>query len=283
MGELRDQMEQDLRLGGYAPITRRIYLSAATELVRHYRRSPVELTRDEVRAYVHHLLETRHPSSQRTRQHLAALKFLFGTTLGRPNMVSFMKWPKDPDRIPTVLTAAEVHALLAALEVPAYRMLASTLYATGLRIGEACPLETRDIQANRGVIEIRRGKGGRQRLVPLSPRLLEQLRHYWRTERPRPPYVFATKHSRTYLRPDPMRRALRLAAEAAGIRKKVTPHVLRHTYATHLLEMGVDLRLIQTILGHGSIRTTTRYTRVSIGEIVRIESPFERLDRGALG
>jgi site-specific recombinase XerD len=278
MGELRDQMEQDLRLGGYAPKTRQIYLSAATELVRHFRRSPADLTREQVRAYVHHLLETRRPSSQRTRQHLAGLKFLFGRTLGRPEIVSFMAWPKDPDRIPTVLTAAEIETFLGTIQLPTYRMLAATLYATGLRIGEACPLETRDINARRGVLVVRNGKGGRQRLIPLSPKLLRGLRHYWRTNHLEPPYLFPNPHGQGSVRPESVRRAFRLAAQQAGIDKRVTPHVLRHSFATHLLEMGTDLRMIQTLLGHASIRTTTRYTSVSIGEIVRIQSPFERLD-----
>jgi site-specific recombinase XerD len=278
MGELRDQMEQDLRLGGYAPKTRQIYLSAATELVRFYRRSPAELTREQVRAYVHHLLKTRRPSSQRTRQHLAGLKFLFGKTLGRSDVVSFMAWPKDPERIPTVLTAAEIDAFLDAIQMPIYRMLAATLYATGLRIGEACPLETRDINACRGVLIVRNGKGGRQRLIPLSPKLLRGLRHYWRTNHLQPPYLFPNHHGKAPVRPEPVRHAFRLAAKQAGIEKRVTPHVLRHSFATHLLEMGTDLRMIQTLLGHASIRTTTRYASVSIGEIVRVESPFERLD-----
>ncbi len=278
MGELRDQMEQDLRLGGYAAKTRQIYLSVATELVRHYRRSPTELTREQVRAYVHHLLETRRPSSQRTRQHLAGLKFLFGRTLGRPQLVSFMAWPKDPQRIPTVLSAAEIEALLQAIEHPTYRMLAATLYATGLRIGEACLLETRDLDARRGVLVVRHGKGGRQRLLPLSLKLLQQLRLYWKENELEPPYLFPNPHGEGSVRPDPVRRAFRLAAKEAGIDKRVTPHVLRHSFATHLLEMGTDLRMIQTLLGHASIRTTTRYTSVSMGEIMRVQSPFERLD-----
>jgi site-specific recombinase XerD len=189
-----------------------------------------------------------------------------------------MAWPKDPDRIPTVLTAAEVEAFLEAIQLPTYRMLAATLYATGLRIGEACPLETRDINAHRGVLVVRNGKGGRQRLLPLSPKLLRGLRHYWRTNHLESPYLFPNPHGQGSVRPEPVRRAFRLAAKQAGIDKRVTPHVLRHSFATHLLEMGTDLRMIQTLLGHASIRTTTRYVSVSIGEIVRIQSPFEHLD-----
>jgi integrase len=202
-------MYQDLKLGGYAKKTQQIYLSAATELVRYYRRSPEKLTREEVRAYVQDLIRTRRPSPQRIRQHLAALKFLYAKTLGLPEVVSFMIWPTDPDRVPTVLSRSEVEVLLRAIENPGYRMLATTIYATGLRIGEVCPLETRDIDAKRGVIHVRHGKCERQRVVPLSPKLLGQLRAYWRLKKPKPPYLFPSRFAEGPARPNSVRCALR--------------------------------------------------------------------------
>jgi site-specific recombinase XerD len=270
-------MYQDLKLGGYAGSTRDTYLAAAAGLARYYKCSPAQLTRDQVRAYIQHLREVRRPSASRLRQHLAALKFLYEKTLGLPQAVSFMTWPSDPKRVPTVLSRDEVAALLKAVEVPTYRMLAATVYATGLRINEACQLETQDIHAQRCVIHVRHAKRQKERLVPLSQKLLQMLRAYWRENHPEPPYLFASRIARGPARPLAVRSALHRAAAQVGIGKRVTPHVLRHSFATHLLEDGTDLRVIQALLGHASIGTTTRYTRVSIDVIARVQSPFERI------
>ena len=217
---------------------------------------------------------------QRLRQHFAALKFLFGKTLARPEQVAFLSWPKAPKLLPTVLSASQVGALLGALESPKYRVFFTTLYATGLRLKEACHLKTTDIDAARGVIHVRLAKGGKERLVMLSPKLLAILRAYWKQGRPVAPYLFPTKTKRP-LDPDMARRVLHRAAAAAGLNsKQVTPHVLlRHSFATELLESGTDLRVIQVLLGHDNIQTTTRYARVSAALVSKAKSPLDRLPK----
>jgi site-specific recombinase XerD len=273
-------MMQDLELAGYVPTTRLIYLNAIRDFAAHFRRSPVELDADEVRAWVAWLRKEAGIGPQRIGQHMAALKFLYTKTLWKPEAVSFLSWPSIPQKLPTVLSAAEVERLLEALQRPKYRVFFTTVYATGLRLREACRLETRDIDASRSVIHIRQGKGQKERLVMLSQRLLAILRAYWSLERPPAPLLFASSTSGRHLNPEMARRALKRAAAKAGIEKKVTPHVLRHSFATHLLEGGTDLRVIQVLLGHGSIKTTTRYARVSTVLIGKTPSPLERLKTG---
>jgi site-specific recombinase XerD len=272
-------MMHDLELAGYVPKTRRVYLNSIRDFAAHYRRSPEELSADHVRGWIGRLTTEAKIGPQRIRQHMAALKFLYTKTLWKPENVSFLSWPTDPQRLPVVLSADEVERLLRALEQPKYRVFFTLVYATGLRLGEASRLETCDIDSARGVIHVRQAKGKKERFVMLSPRLLAILREYWALTRPPVPWLFASSTGR-HLNADMARRALKLAAAKARVEKKVTPHVLRHSFATHLLEGGTDLRVIQVLLGHGSIKTTTRYARVSTGLIARTSSPLERLKAG---
>ena len=273
---VREKMIHDLELSGCSPRTVLNYVSAIEGFARFHDRSPTDMGQDEVRAWVEHL-QGRGLSGSRLNQYFAALKFLYRKTLARPEVVSFLSTPRRPKRLPTVLSGEEVERLLAALELPTYRVLFTTIYATGLRITEACALETGDIDAARGVIVVRNGKGSKERLVMLSPRLLTILREYWRRERPSAPYLFVGRSGQS-LHPDSARDALRLAAARAGLdHRKVTPHVLRHSFATHLLDGGTDLRVIQTLLGHANIATTTRYVQVSTKTLNRTQSPLDRL------
>jgi integrase/recombinase XerD len=278
MTKLRSQMMQDLELAGYAPATRKHYIRSIAQFARFQGMSPAELGQTEVREWVDDLLRHRPKlSAQRLRQHFAALRFLYTKTLGRPEVTSFLSWPKDVSRLPVVLSEDQVYRLLEAFETPRMRVFFTTVYAAGLRIGEACRLETRDIDAERGVIHVR-GKGGKERLVMLSPRLLVILRAYWKQERPKAPWLFAGKTG-NHIAPDIARQAFKKAAAQSNIGKKATPHALRHSFATHLLEAGTDLRVIQVLLGHDSIRSTTRYASVSAGMIRKTKSPLERLKK----
>lgn len=274
---LHDKMAQDLNLAGYAVRTRQSYLASVRDLEKFHGRAVTDLNHDQVREWVHHLVGLGR-SPQRLRQHFAAIKFLYARTLGRPSTTAFLSWPAARERMPVVLSPNEVVALLDGLRLPKYRMFFSVVYATGMRIAEACQLETSDIDGERGVIRVRRSKGGRERLVMLSPRLLASLRAYWRFARPEAPYLFTARTGKP-LHPEVARRALAAAATAAGLDKRVTPHVLRHSFATHLLERGVDIRVIQVLLGHMSIRTTARYTRVSADLIARTVSPLDLLPK----
>jgi site-specific recombinase XerD len=275
MSLVRDRLIQDLALAGYARSTQRVYAWAIHDFVRFVRRSPSELGQDDVRRWVRELIQSR-ISPQRLRHHFAALRFLFTKTMHRPEVVSFLSWPAAPDRLPVVLGLEEIDRLLAALPHAIYRAFFTTIYATGLRLSEACRLETHDIDAARGVVHVRHGKGGKERMVMLRPRLLAALREHWRAERPPAPWLFASRWGGP-LNPNTARKALRRAAASAGLTKRVTPHVLRHSFATHLLEQGTDLRVIQVLLGHSSIATTTRYVRVSAALIAATASPHDLL------
>jgi len=270
-----EQMGADLELAGYAERTRATYLRAVEALAIFHGRSPAVMGQPELREWVGHLAG-RGLSAQRRRQHHAALRFLYARTLGRPELTAFLSWPRDSERLSPVLAPAEIERLLRTLRVPKYRVFFTLLYATGLRLREACLLETRDIDAVRGIIRVRHGKGRQERVVMLSVRLLGILRAYWRFERPSAPWLFASSRG-TPLNAEVARRALKRAAAELGLAVHVTPRLLRHCFATHLLEAGTDLRVIQALLGHRSIRTTARYARVSTELISRTESPIDWL------
>lgn len=281
MTKLRSRMMQDLDLGGYAKRTRQTYVDSIRDFARFHGRSPDQLGQDEVREWVEHL-RRRKPklSTQRLRQHFAALRFFYGKTLGQPQVTSFLSWPRDPKKLPVVLSEEQVHRLLGAFAAPRFRVFFTTVYAAGLRISEACRLETQDIDTARGVIHVRNGKGGKERLVMLSPRLLVILRAYWKQERPRAPWLFSGRTG-NHLAAEVARKAFRRAASTVKLGKRVTPHVLRHSFATHLLEQGTDLRVIQILLGHDSIRSTTHYARVSAGMLAKAKSPLDRLRKAS--
>lgn len=265
----------DLDLAGRARSTRRIYLAAVRELVTFHRRPPSQLDQNDVRTWVR-ALRQRRLSPQRLRHHLCALKFLFAKTLGKPSMVAFLSLPQGPQRLPTVLSIDELRRVLLATKEPKYRTFFAFLYGTGLRVSEACIVRTADIDGERGLLRVRAGKTHKERAVALSPALLETLRAYWRFARPTPPWLFASRQG-DHLSPCVARSALCKASKLAGLRKNVTPHVLRHTFATHALEAGVDLRLIQVALGHRSIRSTAHYASVSLEMVAKTPSPFDRL------
>ena len=275
MKTLKPRMTQDLELAGYAERTRLIYLHAVMDFAAFRGHSPATADQDDVRAWVCHL-SSRKLSAQRMRQHFAALKFLYTKTIGRPEVISFLSWPRDAPRSPVVLSVAEVERLLRALREPKYRVFFTLIYATGLRLWEASQLETRDLDAERGVIHVRHGKGRKERLVTLGPRLLGILRCYWKFVRPPCPWLFASSRG-THLNPEVARNALKRAAADAELRKPVTPHVLRHCFATHSLEAGTDLRVIQVLLGHRSIRTTAGYAHVSADTVSKAPSPLDWL------
>jgi site-specific recombinase XerD len=208
--------------------------------------------------------------------HYAALKFLYARTLGQPEKVAWITIPKAKAPLPSILARAEIQRLLAGFTTAKYRMFFTLIYATGLRIAEASQLETRDIDAMQQVIHVRDGKGGKDRLVPMKAKLYGLLRSYYKHEQPAKPWLFASKAGNPIC-PETARRALLCAAAASGIGKIVNPHLLRHAFATHLLESGEDLRKIQVVLGHSSIKSTQIYTQVAPSQIAAIRSPLEDL------
>ena len=271
-----DQMLHDLELAGRARLTIKHYLECVRMFSRfHGGRCPSELGRDDVRQWLMHLKEDQQ-SVGRLKQHWAALRFLYKKTLGKPEIVSFISGRKQPDRLPEVLSQSEVLKLLGAFYEPRIRVLFTTQYACGLRIREACRLKTSDIDAARGVIHIN-GKGEVERIVTLSPRLLAILRAYWKQVRPTPPWLFSGSTG-GHLHPGVARQAFHDAVEEVAMdERRITPHVLRHSFATHLLEADTELRVIQVLLGHKSIAYTTRYARVSTRMIAKAKSPLDKI------
>lgn len=276
MSKIGEQMRQDLAFAGYAQTTQGAYWEAARLYVAHFRRSPTELGREDLREYVG-VLRSSGIGPSRLKQHFAGLMFLYAKTLGRPEEVSFLSWPKQPRPVPRAISQAEIVALFEAMHAVKYRVIAMVMYGAGLRIVEACRLEVGDIDSGRMVIHVRHGKGDVARDVPLSPRLLAVLRKYWRSERPPLPYLFVGKYSGKPLDPESVRKAMQLARVEAGLKQRTTPHMLRHSFATHLLEAGTDVRVIQQLLGHRHLSTTAGYTRVAHATMAKTTSPLDRL------
>jgi site-specific recombinase XerD len=276
MGQLRDKMQQDLKLRGYRANTVRKYLTFARKFAAHFMRSPETMGEDEIRAFLLYLMEEEHVSASTQATYVAALRFLYGVTLGRPEVAVLIPYPKVPHTLPDILSSEEVMALLDALGSVKYRAVIATMYSAGLRISEACALKPQDIDSQRMLIHVHLGKRGRDRFVMLSHKLLELLRIYWTMARPPGIYLFMGVTKRGHVSDVAVRQALGAAARQVGLYKRVTPHVLRHSFATHLLEDGADLRTIQVLLGHRSIRSTARYTHVSETHIRQTPSPLDR-------
>lgn len=277
MGELRDRMEGDLLLRGVAEVTRKEYLRCARAFAAYYRISPADLGAKEVRDYLLHLTRDLHYNPANLKMHVAALKFLYTVTLNRPEVVECIPYPKVPRTLLDIPSPGEVAKVLAAVRSPKYRMLLFCAYGSGLRVSEASNLCVGDIDAKRMVIHVRSGKGARDRYAILSPVLLDSLRQYYRAERPEKPFLFPGNIPGQPVRPVGVQTAVRIALAHSGVSKRITPHSLRHAFATHSLEAGTDLRVIQVLLGHANIRTTTRYLHVSTRLIASTRSPLDAI------
>jgi len=276
MGQLRDRMEADLKIGGYSPSTRRIYLLYSRKFAGHFMRSPAMMGADEVRQFLLHLVEQREASRSTIRQVRSALRFLYMVTLNRPVEIEWLPSPRRQKHLPQVLSGTEVATLLDSVRRLKYRMILSAMYGAGLRISEACRLRPEDIDSKRLVIRLI-GKGDKERTTLLSLRLLHELRDYWRRTRPSGCWLFPGASQDGHAGTDTTRRVFHKAIEAAGITKSVTPHVLRHSFATHLIDTGVDVTVVQALLGHSSLRTTELYTHTSVEQIARTRSPLDLL------
>jgi integrase/recombinase XerD len=277
MGKLRDKMIQDLQLRRYAASTCERYVDCARAFVAYHRRPPAEMGEAEVRQYLLHLALDKKVGAATQKMHVAAIRFLYAETLRRPEVVAAIPWPKVRQKLPPILSGTEVDRLLGAIESTKYRAVVMTTYGTGLRISEVCALRVEAIDSRRMLLQVRNGKGGRDRYVTLPERVLFTLRRYWSDERLKGPELFPGQQPGSCVSASAVRRNLHEAANKAQLTKRVTPHVLRHSFATHLLELGTDLRVIQMLLGHASIRTTVRYTRVTDKHVARTTSPIDVL------
>ena len=280
MTHLRKMMLEELQRRNYSEITTRKYLQYVTAFARHFGKSPDQLGPNELRSYQAYLLQERKVTPGTAVNCVAALRFFFIKTLKRHQFREFLPYPKDRRRLPTVLSREEVSALINAAGTLFRRTLLMTLYGTGMRRSELAHLKVGDIDSQRMIIRVVAGKGGKDRDLPLSPTLLETLREYWRWRKPKL-YLFPTR-TRGLPVEEPISDktvwiACSDAARRAGIAKRVTPHTLRHSWATHLLEAGTDLRTIQVLLGHGDLETTAQYLHLSQRHLQAVSNPLDGL------
>jgi site-specific recombinase XerD len=276
---LRRKLIEEFDLRGTPPGTRRVYTGCIERFERHFARGTAALGEQHVRQFLLHMLEHSHASASTHNVHGAALRFLYTHVLKRPRVVAGIAWRQVGMRLPSVLTVDEVERIVAALPSPTHRAIVLVAYGTGLRINEALGLRVEDIDSHAGVIHVRHAKRNRDRDVMLPPALLRELRAYWRIRRPSGSELFPGQAGPgTTLTRKAVSRALKIAVARAGIRnRKVSPHTLRHSFATHLLEQGTDLRTLQVLLGHGSLRSTTRYVHISTARLKSIKSPLDKL------
>ena len=276
MGKHRDRMQQDLVLRGFARATCEGYLRCARAFVAHFGRSADELGSEQVRSWVLWLLTVKKRDAATVNVAIAALRHLFAS-LGRPEVMLGIRGVRKQYREPDVLSGSEVERLLEASVDLKHRAIFMLLYGAGLRVEELLALTVSDIDSQRMVVHVRNTKNRHDRIVPLSPRMLQALREYWKARRPKDTLLFPGRGRDKHLTRAAVALAIRKTARSAGIDKKVHPHLLRHAFATHLLELGADLRTVQILLGHRSLSSTLRYTHMTEARRLTLRSPIEAL------
>ena len=273
---LRRRMIEDMTVRNLSPTTREVYIHNVKKFSQYFGRSPDCLGLEDVRTYQVHLV-SRGIAWATLNQVVSSLRFFFGVTLGRKDLPERIAYARRPKTLPVILSPEEVAAFLEAVESRRDRVALTTAYATGLRASEVVGLCTHDIDSSRMVIHVANGKGGKQRYVMLSPKLLGILRAYWDIERPRRPWLFPGRAGDKPLDPSRLNVACAAAVKATGISKHATLHSLRHAFATHLVEQGVDVTIVQALLGHSHLSTTIRYISVATRTIAAVKSPLEHL------
>ncbi len=264
MNALRQKMIEDMQLHGFAVRTQEAYLLAVSQLAKHYRKPPDQIEEEELRQYFLFLKNEKHAARASCTLALCGIKFFYERTLGREwKTFEFLRPPKEK-KLPVVLSVAEVGRVLGCVHRWRYRVCLTTIYACGLRLLEGVQLQVKDIDGERQLLHIHQGKGGKDRCVPLPSASLKMLRQHWLTHR-NPLWLFPSplEESNQPMNESGVQRAFRAAVQESGIHKQATVHTLRHSYATHLLEAGVNLRIIQSYLGHTSPSTTAIYTHLT--------------------
>ena len=282
MTHLRKVMLEELERRNYAQTTTHLYIRTIEDFARYFKRAPDQLGPEHIREYQAYLFRERKLAARTVAQRLAALRFFFIQTMKKPWSVAETPYPKKERKLPTILSQEEVARLIHSAHTPFHRIVLITLYATGARRAELARLKISDIDSQRMVIHIQGGKGRQDRDVMLSPKLLEALREYWRGLKRKPSqWLFPGGCSHTANRPitpKAVYHACRHAALRAGLQEKnIHPHMLRHCFATHLLEAGADLRTIQLLLGHHDLKETTLYLHLSQPHLHAIASPLDSL------
>jgi integrase/recombinase XerD len=276
MTELRRRMIEELRLRNYSPNTITIYIRCVAQFAQHFRLSPDRLGPEHIRQYQLFLVQGKEVSWALFNQTVCALRFFYHHILHQDWMIEHIPYPRHEEKLPVVLSPAEVAAVFEATRNLKHRTILMTIYAGGLRVAEVTHLLVSDIDSQRQVISVRQGKGRKDRQVMLSPKLLEVLRIYWKSCRPRL-WLFPGESPGHPISSETVWRVCRQAGEAAHLSKPISPHTLRHCFATHLLEDEIDLRRIQVLLGHRNLKTTARYLHVSNMAVRTTVSPLDRL------
>jgi len=263
MSAVRQKMIEDMQLRGFAERTQEAYLSAVRQLAKHYRKSPDQIDEEELRGYFLFLKNEKHAARNTCTIALCGIKFFFQHTLGREwKIFDFLRPPKEK-KLPVVLSVEEVSRILKCVRLYHYRLCLTTIYACGLRLLEGTRLQISDIDGQRKMLHLHQAKGNKDRYVPIPDACLNLLRHYWRFHR-NPIWLFPSPYDHTKpIQESSLQKAFRAAVRESGIHKKATVHTLRHSYATHLLEAGLNLRIIQAYLGHASPTTTAIYTHLT--------------------
>jgi integrase/recombinase XerD len=272
---LRQRMIDDMTARRFTEDTQRDYVRNVRNFTAFLGRSPDTATREDLRRFQLHMAQQQIGAST-INSAIAALRFFFNVTLERPDLVRPLRTVTEPRRAPVVLSQEEVALLLQAAPGLKYKAALSVAYGAGLRVSEVAHLKVSDIDSQRMTLRVEQGKGQRDRYVMLSPQLLELLREWWHAARPQV-WLFPGQNPVNPMTPRQLNRAVTAAKILAGISKRVSPHTLRHSFATHLLEQGVDIRVIQVLLGHAKLETTALYTRVAVNTVRDIKSPLERL------
>jgi integrase/recombinase XerD len=276
MTELRRRMIEELRLRNYSPNTITIYLRCVAQFAQHFRLSPDRLGPEHIRQYQLFLVQEKEVSWALFNQTVCALRFFYHHILHRDWMIEHIPYPRQEEKLPVVLSPAEVAAVFEAIPNLKHRTILMTIYAGGLRVAEVTHLLVSDIDSQRQVISVRQSKGRKDRQVMLSPKLREVLRIYWKSFRPRV-WLFPGESPGQPISSETVWRVCRQAGEAAHLSKPISPHTLRHCFATHLLEDATDPRRIQVLLGHRNLKTTARYLHVSNLAVRTTVSPLDRL------
>ena len=285
MTDLRKRMLEELQRRNYSSETTRAYLFAVKDFAGYFGKRPDKLGQAHLRQYQLHLLNDRKLAAKTIVGRISALRFFFVKVLRRPYREIDLVYPKRPERLPVILSEEEVARLIESAITSYHRVILMTLYGTGLRREELCRLKVSDIDSQRMVVHVRQGKGNKDRDVTLSPRLLEVLRAYWKWRKPKT-YLFPSLYRKRPEQPIDSKtvwHAVREAARRAGIKKKVSPHLLRHSWATHLLERGADLKAIQVLLGHVDLEATTIYLHLSQRHLQALNNPIDALPISGLG
>ena len=276
MTPLRQRYIEDLQLEHFSPSTIKVYVNAVSVFARHFGKSPEELDEEDVRRFLVHLIQDRGVARGTYIVYLAALRHLYHVTLKRPGRLDGLPRRNREHKLPVVLSQEEAQRLFAVVKNLKHKALLMVAYDSGLRLSELLNLRVEDIDSDRMVIRVCRGKGQKDRYARLTPGLLDVLREYWKAYRPRTWLFPGEKLDQRYNIATPGQ-ILKKLCRKAGIKKRVTMHTLRHSFATHLLEAGTNLRIIQTFLGHGSLRTTALYTHVSLEDLRDAPSTLEML------